>query len=260
VTVSAGTATPVTVTVVQPGVDDCGSSGVAYCSWTLSSYASSSITKKLEVATDEDWIRFTAPIAGSWTFKSSGIPTGSDIYGYLLNSSGSQLAYDDDGAGNRNFSITYTLTANTVYYLKVKNYSATTSTPANPYTITATLPGDECGQNLEDYCAWSLGTAGGTISKGLQYRGDEDYIRFTAPSSGSWTFTSSGIPTGSDIYGHLLNASGTQLTYNDDGAGNRNFKITYTLTAGSVYYLRVRNYSTGTSVPANPYTITATKG
>jgi hypothetical protein len=346
VTVRAGEATPVTVTVTQPGVDDCGSSTTSYCSWTLSQTAPSTITRRLGTAADEDWIRFTAPISGSWTFAASGTPSGSDIYGYLLNSSGTQLAYDDDSNGNRNFKITYTLTANTVYFLRVRNYSSTTYTTADPYTITATPPvatlsvsptttslpatasssaaftvttnqlswsvtdnatwltvtrgtsvfvanaiantsatartatitvsagtatpvtvtvtqagavTDDCGSSTTSYCSWALSsTATSTITRRLEVAADEDWIRFTAPIAGSWTFAASGTPSGADTYGYLLNSSGSQLAYDDDGNGSYNFKITYTLTAGTVYFLRVRNYSSTTSTTANPYTITAT--
>jgi cell wall assembly regulator SMI1 len=433
-TLRAGVATAVTVTVTQAALaDDCGSNTASYCSWSLNSTSASTITKRLERASDIDWIRFTAPVGGTWTFTSSGVPSGAVLSGRPLNGQGTPQAHTYESTSNGNFKITISLTAGAVYVLQIQNSSSTTSVTANPYTITAAPPvivptptitgtkivgyqlaasigtstpsyatkafqwyrgstpisgatstlytlvaadanqqvwvrvtgtasgyttatadsakytitaatltvaktsvllgsangsssgslavttnqtsfrptanvswlnvtwsttwfsiaassantstlsrtgtvtvnaggatpvtitvtqsgQDECGQATYGYCAWTLSSSGSsTISKGLQTATDEDYIRFTAPVSGSWTFQSSNTPSGSDIYGHLLNASGTQLAYNDDGAGDRNFKITYTLTAGTVYYLRVRNYSTSTTVPANPYTITATR-
>lgn len=50
-----------------------------------------------------------------------------------------------------------------------------------------------------------------------------------------------------DNYGELYTtASGsTRVAYNDDGGGNRQFKITYTATKTAYHYLRVRAYSTG---------------
>ena len=53
--------------------------------------------------------------------------------------------------------------------------------------------------------------------------------------------------TGSkDTIGYLYDADGTQLTYNDDGGENRNFRIAQELTAGETYYLGITIYSNGT--------------
>ena len=46
-----------------------------------------------------------------------------------------------------------------------------------------------------------------------------------------------------DTYGYLYNSSKTQLSSNDDSAGNHNFKITYNVTAGTLYYVRPCGYS-----------------
>ncbi|MDR1825518.1 MAG: hypothetical protein LBR27_09395 [Bifidobacteriaceae bacterium] len=536
VTLRAGVATPVNVTVIQYG-EDCGGSLTAYCSWSLSSTAPTSITRKLEYAADVDFFRFTAPSSGLWTFQSSGIPSGSDIYGYLWSAAGVQLALDDDSAGNRNFRISYTLTVGTVYYLRVKNYLSTTTISASPYTITATPPTpgpsitaltvsgtvavgntltanptytpltatltyqwyragvaisgatartytlawadggqsvtvkvtatannqsaartssslavpatgvagrvvasdggsvagwsiwihhftcgppnvlmtgtandqnygtlssdgtfavgkfadecyqvnvltpqgytipttyngstqayqyirsgtrnitltvptkitmgtasisgtktvgytltanlssvvpsnatleyqwyrngvaisgatartyllvaadggaavyvkitgtvrgfasvyknsasytiahqpDECGQSTSSYCLWTLGSGTtATITKGLQTGPDYDWLRITPTVAGTYTFVSSS-PAGADLYGNLLNASGGSLLADDDGAGYPNFKLTYTLKAGTTYYIQVRHYSASTTKLGNPYTITATR-
>lgn len=65
-------------------------------------------------------------------------------------------------------------------------------------------------------------------------------LRFVPDYSHEYIFYSS---TSGDTYGHLYDANGKQLTYNDDSAGNNNFKITYTLNGGETYYWGTRWYS-----------------
>ncbi len=56
-----------------------------------------------------------------------------------------------------------------------------------------------------------------------------------------------------DTYGYLYDASGKQLTYNDDSGEGSNFKITYKLTGGETYYWGTRWYSSSRTgdIPVN---------
>ena len=73
------------------------------------------------------------------------------------------------------------------------------------------------------------------------------YLKFSPRETGNYTFYSSGS---FDTVGTLFSSNQTQLAANDDGGTDRNFKITYTLAAGSTYYLRVAMYSS-TAAPGN---------
>jgi hypothetical protein len=73
-------------------------------------------------------------------------------------------------------------------------------------------------------------------------------ITFAPTESGTYTFTAS---SSIDSYGRLYDADMNSLAQNDDGVGNQ-FKITYTCTAGTVYYLAVGfyyNQSTAQDIP-----------
>jgi hypothetical protein len=104
-------------------------------------------------------------------------------------------------------------------------------------------------------CTWS--NLASPITKAIETAGDKDWIRFTPTASGLWTFTASKPASNplNDSVGTLYNASGTQLAANDDGAGNLQFKVQATLTAGQTYYLEVRGWSSNTG----NYTVTATR-
>lgn len=67
-------------------------------------------------------------------------------------------------------------------------------------------------------------------------------FRFTAPGTGTYTFYTQGED---DTYGTLYNSSLVELTDDDDGAENLNFKISYDLSKGQTVYLKVRQYSSG---------------
>ena len=70
------------------------------------------------------------------------------------------------------------------------------------------------------------------------------YFAFTPTTSGSFTIQSIGS---GDTYGTLYSSTKSSLTTNDDGGDGNNFKITYTMTAGTTYYVAVKFYNSSTT-------------
>ena len=123
-------------------------------------------------------------------------------------------------------------------------------------TLTVTQPGSTisptgCGATPATACGWDLSdtviSPAGTVPQTL---------KFTAPSSGTWVFQSSGRASTADPLAYMYNSAQTLIGYDDNSAGNLNFKITVQLTAGQTYYLAVRQSSTANT---GRYTITATQ-
>lgn len=86
-------------------------------------------------------------------------------------------------------------------------------------------------------------TAGSSETVVIDTAGERVYYKFTPTETKSYTIRSQG---GLDTYGYLYNSSKSQIKYND---GTSDFTITYTLTAGSTYYIAVELYrssATGT--------------
>ena len=84
-------------------------------------------------STDEDYFSFTLPTTGSVTIQTTGT---TDTGGTLYDSSGTQLATDDDSGARGNFQITrQTLNAGT-YYVRVGSYQIR----AGPYTLQIRFP------------------------------------------------------------------------------------------------------------------------
>ncbi|MDR1800864.1 MAG: InlB B-repeat-containing protein [Lachnospiraceae bacterium] len=392
--------------------DDYGNTFEDAYNWQLTSGGSSSYNNSrsgsIETAGDVDMFKFTAPVTGTYLLYVS--TSDFDNYGRLYNSSGSQLTSNDDGNGNLNFKISYSLSAGSVYYLGVTGYSsaqigtytvnitvpailtytvsydanggsgapasqsvtagnsvvlASAPTTAKAYTVnydanggsvtpssktvaaslaywntnaagtgtnyfsgdtyyptasitfyakwntpavgtlptptrsgytfdgwyTATTGGtrvydyttlsenitiyahwsssDDYGNTFSDAYNWLIANAStsaytNTRTGILETTGDIDMFKFTAPVTGTYyLFVSSGS---FDNVGTLYNSVGTQLAYDDDGNTYPNFKITYSLTAGSIYYLEVRafgnnktgNYTLNITTPSSLtfYTVT----
>ena len=74
--------------------------------------------------------------------------------------------------------------------------------------------------------------------------GEVKTYTITPTKDGSWTFMS---VSGGDTYATLYSANGKYLTYDDDGAGNGQFYMTYYLKAGQTYTVEVRWYSSDVS-------------
>ena len=90
------------------------------------------------------------------------------------------------------------------------------------------------------YIAESGQTYDVTITTG----GQIVYFAFTPTTSGSFTIQSIGS---GDTYGTLYSSTKSSLTTNDDDGDERNFKITYTMTAGTTYYVAVKFYGSSTT-------------
>jgi hypothetical protein len=205
----------------------------------------------LDTGADWDYFRLTAPASGVWVFESS--PSMGDVYGQVYNSTGTLIAFDDDGGPGYNFRVSTTLTAGSVYYVAIRNYSSST-TQTGPYTITATPP-DDRGSTLSTASAWAIASQS-QVAGSLEVAGDWDYYTFTAPTSGVHRFQSG--PMTGDVYGHLFDSSGALIASDDDSGGSLNFQLSARLTAGQRYYVAIRNYSPATS-NTGAYTITVTR-
>ena len=84
-----------------------------------------------------------------------------------------------------------------------------------------------------------------------------DYYTLTGSGNVTITLRSSDF----DAYLYLYNQNKQQVTYNDDGAGGSNSRISYTLVAGQTYYVEATSFYTGGrgayALTANTGTLTA---
>ncbi len=243
------------------------------------------------------YYKFTPSSAMTVQFYSTG---DCDTYGYVYNSSLSQLASDDDSGDNRNFKITYALSASTTYIFSCKLYSSsatgsftimlkkntkpisdctiTLGTTSYSYTGTAKTPSvtvkdgsTTLTKNTHYTVKYENNTAVGTAKaivtgKGnysgsvtktfkiaydsialstektvsISKAGTVRYYKFKPSSAMTVTFYSTGD---CDTYGYVYNSSLSQLASDDDSGDNRNFKISYSLSANTAYIFSCKLYS-----------------
>ncbi len=209
----------------------------------------SAVSVSVNSSTTAKYFRFVPTFSGTYRFYSTN--NSGDPYVELLDSSGSQIAYDDDNGGSRNFSLSYSLTAGTTYYIKARAYG-TGSTAS--YTLNTALV-SVTSTNI---------SAGGTSNVRISTAGTGIFFKFVPTVSASYDFYSTDYT--SDPYGELYDASLTKLAHDDDGGSDLNFKITYNCTAGTTYYIYARmlgSSSTGSytfNVSALPTTPPVTTG
>lgn len=136
------------------------------------------------------------------------------------------ITYDDDGGEGLYSKIEMYLNSGQEYYLKVRNYNNgspvyTKVTPSQSITYRTFTSYDYV--NGESFKVWRV------------------------TGSGSRTIETSAYSSGSDTYLELY--SDPELTnriaYNDDGGEGLYSKLTYSMSNGVDYYVKVRNYSNG---------------
>ena len=97
---------------------------------------------------------------------------------------------------------------------------------------------DSSGDHGNDRASATTVTIPSTTA-GTLTRNDRDYFRIEIGQAGSLRLeTTSGI----DTYGTLFDSGGSEITRNDDGGNNFNFRISRFSIGAGVYYLEVRGF------------------
>lgn len=138
-----------------------------------------------------------------------------------------------------------------VYVYQVRNGTATYNTGSTG------LPDAGYGSDAPDLgSAYAIQT-GTTYAANIDRAWDLDFYSFVAPTSGTYTFQSTGS---TDVIGGLLTSPDFTglVTYDDDSGEGLNFSFQSTLTAGQTYYLGASAYRGGTG--AYSFSITPGSG
>ncbi len=97
-----------------------------------------SINGSIEQTGDHDWYKINLNAGTGYRFDQIAAPSSSlDTYLILRNSTGQQLAFDDDNGSSTNALLAYTPTQSGVYYLDAGAYSNSSS---GAYSLRATVP------------------------------------------------------------------------------------------------------------------------
>lgn len=194
---------------------------------------------------------------------SSGLNTAAIVYNYV-NSGTRTYTFSSDGAPLPEYEQTTnylrtlpTPTAKTgyVFYGWYENEDFSGEPVSAPYYNKTSITLYARWLTQEEYNALMDGTSfekafvaerGQTYDVNITRGGQNVYFKFVPETSGSYSITASGSY---DTFGHLYNASQSQLKTDDGGANDsyNNFKITYTMNAGETYYIAARMWNSSTT-------------
>ena len=163
-----------------------------------------------------------------------------DTYGYLYDAEGNQLAYNDDGE-DRNFKITYELTAGTTYIIGAKYYSSSMTGSFDMYIKKIVPP-----------TSVSITPKVTTFLAGVSY----SYIQFGAKASyddgteKTADCTSTSVYIGGYKYSVWIKNSDGSYTYTDEYDNEVSYTEKSMLDAGT-YTVVLTDYTDGETVPAD---------
>ena len=172
---------------------------------------------RIPVASAVQTLRFVAPEDGTYVLESLG---SSDTIAYLLDERGKAIASDDDGGEGNNFLIRHKLVGGRTYQYRVRYYSS---------GVTGSM-----------VLLLSREVSEGSFGAKIAWADTCQRLRFVPDYDGLYVFESSDT---SDTRAYLYDSTGSEITSDDDGGNDGNFRITYQLTAGCVYYYDVRYWS-----------------
>ncbi|NOZ94990.1 MAG: hypothetical protein GXP47_09680, partial [Acidobacteria bacterium] len=187
----------------------------------------------IDCSGDLDYYTFTAPQSATFTFSvSSGNPS-TPVSITLYNSSGTPV-------GTSETAISYTLSSGDLVWVKAESVLIG-ATPTYDLEVSG-CSGGNCGADPGNddvaNATWFPGCAGYTAA--IDCIGDLDFYEWSAPSSGSYTFETTGS---TDTFLELFNGSGGLILSDDDGGAGANARIVSTVTGGQTYYVRVSEYN-----------------
>ncbi len=175
------------------------------------------------VSNDAIWYEFTAKTNDYYTFYTTGT---ADSYLTLYDASYNQLSFNDDGGTNRNAQIDMYLFKGKKYYIKASTFGMQSGNFNLHVNRQETIKIDELYTFSEVY----YNSSGGF----------PEFYRFIPAQTKNYvieTYRYEGDPVLS-IYDENM----ILIANNDDGAGNSNARLSLQLTAGKIYYFRVRSF------------------
>lgn len=213
-------------------------------------------------------------------------PGGLGSYIRLFNSSGTELAANDDGVGpgetrlGYDSYMRYTFTSGGTYYLGVSNLNNNTYNPLNATGLQAggfdsigsyQLNINSLLPDLDNTLASStnlgaISTVAASASAAVNPDYDVDLYRFTVTAGQIVDFnvnTTENGPGGLGGFLRLFNSAGQEIAYNDDGAapGENTLGfdpyLRYTFASSGTYYVGISNNNNVNYNPVNGLGVTA---
>ncbi len=186
--------------------------------------------------TDEDiyYINGTAgQVLTVEMWKTSG--SSLDTYVYVRDPDNRVIGVDDDGGEGYNSRLVVTLQSSGRFRIHARGYSDSTGA----YAIKATLSDSSSGDDEDGHWLSHDQTLNGTLNG----NSDEDTYYFSGVSGRIVSIRMWKNGSSVDSYLELYNPQGARVAVNDDGGGDRNSWLVYTLPSSGVYRVKARSYN-----------------
>ncbi|MBC7819785.1 MAG: PPC domain-containing protein [Planctomycetaceae bacterium] len=196
----------------------------------------------IDQALDRDVFQFQAETQGIAIISLNADFSSLDTFVRLLDSSGNQLASDNDGGPGSNSRLTFTIEGGETFFVEAGGFS--TSVGAYQLTIALDFVGDtpQTATNLGVLTATQPLQVFGAIEAAL----DRDVFQFQADIQGPVIIELSAVNFGLDTFVRLLDSSGTPVASNDDGGPGTDSRLTFTIDGGEPYFVEASDFGSST--------------
>ncbi|WP_298965669.1 putative Ig domain-containing protein [uncultured Roseibium sp.] len=201
----------------------------------------------IEFAADRDWYEIQLEVGAVYRFYMRGTDsdggTLANPYLELYDASGTEVAYDSDGAGGHEALLEYRATQTGTYYINARAWSDGVGT----YTLETAHYATEVGNTPSTAGVSDLSS---TITSAIDYSGDHDWYEAELVAGTLYRFYMRGTDTGGGTlenpYLWLRDALGAEIAYDSDGGVGHEALLEYTATQSGTYYLDAGAWSDGT--------------
>ena len=203
----------------------------------------------IETGDDEDYFSIQVPDTNDLTTLTATTTGNVDTVGYLYDSRGNQLATDDNGGMDMNFSVSAQVITSGTYYIRVVSKGSATGM----YSLTVTAAAGDHGNTRASATQATPGTA---ISGNIDPGTDEDYFSVQVTPMNDRTILRAVTSGTTDTVGYLYDSGGNQLATDDNGGAGMNFDVSTQVVTAGTYYIRV--VSEGSATGRYRLTVTST--
>ncbi|MFP4054007.1 MAG: C2 family cysteine protease [Phycisphaerae bacterium] len=202
------------------------------------------VNGRIEMSSDQDIFAIVPDFDGTMTVNLSAAAGSTlDTNVYVYDGPGSIIALNDDYGGGSDSQVTFTVSSGQTYWVRATN--SNDSTGAYVLSFNGLEVADDYGDTRDTAHTVTLdGSHAASIDGSIELGGDQDLFGFVADYTGQMTVDIDAL-TDMDPVAYVYDADGNVLTWNDDYDG-LNSRVQFNVQSGQQYYIRARDYSTGT--------------
>lgn len=205
------------------------------------------VTGTIDFAGDHDWYEVQLDAGALLIANLRGSPSGggtlADAYVWLRDSTGAELASDDESGEGHDALLQYRITQSGTYYIDAGAWEDNTGT----FTLDVAQYQNEIGETTTMASSNDLS---GPITGTIDYAGDHDWYEIQLEAGTTYQFYMRGTDSGGGTLGNpylwLHDATGTEVAYDSDGGGGHEALLTYQATQTGTFYLDAGAWADGT--------------